>query len=319
MNRDRSLFRHFGLNADALYWGSAHQSYGTRVQDAVESRRMIAVVGSFGSGKSHLVREALTHVDRLEVVYVNNPDRERLRIGQIVSAMITVLSDDTPRRDNMARCFQLARVVGEKVVVNRREVVVVIENAHRLHSNTLLALKDLRESTIYKGRDFLFSVVLVGQEPLRGKLDRFGEVAYRTLTIDLDRNGWMSIDERREYLRTIYRDVIDEKTRNRLATLFETPLRMDAFVEEKLTAMRDAGLTRLDESVMPLSVHELRTLLKLSVRELERVSGVPKSTISDVESGRNQDEATTSQLLAALDRIAAERESDRPGLRRVGS
>lgn len=315
MNRDRSLFRHFGLNPETLFWGSAHESYASRVSDSVISRRMIGVVGGFGTGKSTLVREALQGVPNLEIVYVNNADRERLRIGQIMSAMIMILCTEQPKRDNMARCFQLARVVGEKVVVGRKEVVVVIENAHRMHANTILAIKDLRESTLYKGQAFLFSVILVGQETLRGKLEAFGEVAFRTRTVDLERNGWMDYGERVAYLDQVYGRVIDPETRNRLAALFLTPLELDHFVEEKLTQMRDAGVEVLDDSVMPLSVREFRELLKISQSELARLTGIPKSTISDVELGKNGDPALVDKLLGVLNGQI----EGRTALRRVGS
>lgn len=301
MNRDRALLDHFGLTADTLFWGAQHEVYASRIQDAVKGRRLIAVIGPFGSGKSMLTRSALESVDRLDVVYVNQSDREHLRIGQVTYAMITELGSENPRRDNMARNYQLSRLCGERVKQQRREVAVVIENAHRMHTNTLLALKDLRETVRYKGEAFLFSVVLVGQEPLRGKLDRFGEVAYRTKSIDLGANGWMSFNERCLYLEQVYADIISKGTRERIAAMYTTPLEMDYFLEGKLEQMRDAGLGVLDEEVFPLTIRELREALKLSLRDVQKLTGLATSTISDVEHHRNNDPGTAQQIFTALD------------------
>lgn len=300
MNRDRSLFKHFGLNPDALYWGSAHESYARRIQDAVESRRMVGVVGPFGSGKSMLVQEALNAVPHLETIYIDNSDRERLRIGNITQVMVAMLSNEGPRRDNTTRQLQLARVMGERVLLQGQNVAVVIENAHRLHHSTLLAIKDLRESVRYRGQAFLFSVILVGQEGLRASLERYGEVNYRTRPIELDRNGWMSYPERTAYLDSVYGELIAPATRNRLAALFSSPLELDHFTEEKMLLMRDGGIDVLDDSVIPLSIREQREALKLSLRELERESGVSSKTINDFDNGRIGDAERQADVHARL-------------------
>lgn len=322
MNRDQALFQHFGLNPNALYWGEVHEQYAERIRDAVESRRLLAVIGRFGSGKSMLVKQTLQALDRTEMVYVNNPDKERLRVGQVITALITKLSQENARRDMIARTHQLARIMGEKVVNEKREVVVVIENAHRMHANSLLALKDLRESAIYKGESPLFSCLLVGQEPLRSKVEKFGEVQYRTKSLELsERKGWMNYMERFRYLVAVYGDVIEDDTRNRLALMFDSPLELDYFIEEKLELMRDAGIHVMSQHQVPLSLREQREAAKISLREVEEKSKelgarVAKSTISDVEHGKNNDPETKAQVENALDELLEEKKQG--DLRRTG-
>ena len=82
MNRDVNLFRHFGLDARTTYWGPEHQKYATGILNAVRSQRMMIIIGGFGNGKSTLVRVTLNREARFRVVWVNNPDRERLRISR---------------------------------------------------------------------------------------------------------------------------------------------------------------------------------------------------------------------------------------------
>jgi len=307
MERDRSLFRHFGLNPEQLYFGTTHERYAQRIQDAVESRLIVSVIGGFGSGKTTLVSAALESLPGVVPVFVNNPDRERLRIGQILSTLIINLSTENPKRDAATREVQLARILGETVVLKKKEVCLIIENAHRLTSELLLALKDLRESLKYRGKGFLFSIILVGQEGLRDKLERYGEVEQRTRPIELDRNGWMCLEDRQDYLRTLYGDVIAPEVSARLASLFTTPLAIDHVVQEKMLMMRDAGLKVLDESVFPLSLPEQVKALRVSLRDIERVSKVPKSTVEDVLKGKNTDPATIQRIQQGINDIALTR------------
>jgi type II secretory pathway predicted ATPase ExeA/DNA-binding XRE family transcriptional regulator len=314
MNRNVDLFRSFRLDPNAIYWGEVHDRYAARIQNAVQSRQMLGVVGPFGSGKSVLVREALR--DQLpdnQIIYVQNFDRESLTIGHIVSQIIRDLGgSESPRRDMNARCIQLGRIVGEHAVVQGKDIAVVIENSHRIHANTLLALKDARESATYKGYDELFSCVLVGQEPLAAKLDRFGEVKYRSRQLTLSPSeGWMTHEERMRYLDAIYGDVIEPEVAVRLAALYETPLELDYHIEDKLAMMQDAGIDRMTPELIDFSIREQREAMGVSLRDLEKVTGVAKSTISDVEHGKNQSPETRAQIEQGIDELVREQTADK--------
>jgi len=310
-DRNQQLLRHFNVPTSTLYWSDKHEEYAERLRAAVQSRRLLAVIGRFGSGKSVLAREALRRSEA-QPVYVNNPDRERLRISHVVTALIAKLSDERPRQDMIARTHQLARIMGEKVVLEGAEIVVVIENAHRMHANTLLALKDLRESAIYKGESPLFTALLVGQEALYGKIEKWGEVKYRTKPIMLTEDaGWMDYPERLRYLETIYGDLIGADTRDRIAAMHESPLEMDHFIEGKLEQMKNAGIARMTTDQVPLSIRAKREAAGFSLRDVERKTAqngerVAPSTASDVEQGKNQNEETARRLESAIDDLIDE-------------
>ncbi len=315
ISKDHSLLSHFGLSHTAVFWDEIHERYAERIRSTVQGRRLTAVIGRFGSGKSVLVREALRDMRGCQLVYVSNPDKENLRIGQVASALVAGLSSEAPRRDMIARTTQLARLVGERVVRQKREVALVIENAHRLHANTLLALKDLREAAIYKGIVPLFSVVLVGQEPLLSKIERYGEVRYRTKPIELsEAQGWMDYAQRLSYLDAVYGEAIATPTRERLAAMHASPLELDHVIEGKLELMRDAGIQVMDERSVPFTIREQREAFGLSQTDLEKRTGqhggrIPRSTISDVEHGRNADPELKRRLQAALRQVAEERKN----------
>lgn len=316
MNRDYSLFRHFGLSARHLYWGPGHKKYASAITNAVMSRRMTSVVGGFGTGKSTLVRETLNRVPKARAIYINTPDRENLTIANVQSAVIGELSEESPKRDRMARLTQFSRLVGWQVEVQNQEMTLVIDNAHRLHANTILALKDLRESAMFKGKAFLFSVILIGQENLANKLARYKEVEYRTLQMRLEDQYWMDLNERINYLSAVYGQLITDEARRRIATFHSTPLQMDFLIDEILRKMKASGDMELDVDQLPSSLSELKSLLRVTLRDLEKMTGIPKSTIGDIISEKNTDAAKTDTVRGALEDIARKRSG---GLQKVGS
>jgi type II secretory pathway predicted ATPase ExeA len=315
MNRDRSLFRHFGLSADTLYWGADHEKYSTEILDAVESRRLLCIDGEFGTGKTTLVRETLKRIPRLRVVDVVDPNKERMNIGAIMDHAIYALSDESPRRTAAARSIQLSRIIGSLVVHEGQQVVIIIDNAHRLHKNTLMAIKDMRESTIFKLQSFLFTVILIGHGSVRPKLEGMGEVNLRTRKISLRQSAWMPVQDRIEYLDTIYRDVITDTAKARLAAVYETPLALDSAIENLFLDMKAAGVRVLDETMIASSPGQLRQLLGLSLKEVDRLTGIPRSTISDIEHGRNEDPDLVNRIMGALN----EQMSSRTSARRMAS
>jgi hypothetical protein len=318
-SRSPDLLRHFGLDAHARFWSDRHEEQAARIRRAVEGRRLLAVIGRFGSGKSVLVKETLDE-GSARPVYVNNPDKRRLRISHVVTALVSKLSTESPRQDMIARTSQLARVLGERAVLRGQEIVVVIENAHRMHANTLLALKDLRESALFQGVAPLFTALLVGQEPLLGKVQKFGEVRYRTKSIQLTpEDGWMDYPERFDYLTEMYGEVIAPPTRERIAGMYETPLEMDYFIEGKLELMRDAGIDVMTAEEVPISLRERRKAAGISQAQLERhtrqsdAGRVPKSTISEIERDVRDAPETEQRLSDAVDALISERhEGARP-------
>ena len=136
---------------------------GLRIQKllsmAVNSGSMISIIGDRGMGKTEAISTALNQLS-VRQVSVRSADKDRLLITDIEYAMIYDLSDESPKRGREIRARQLRRILGE--ASSKQNVVLVIEEGHRLHGQTLRALKTLREMD-WMGKKELFSVVLVGQ------------------------------------------------------------------------------------------------------------------------------------------------------------
>lgn len=153
----------FGLPADP--WAAAGPlatADGARVahvvRAAVENRAWVSVVGARGSGKTSALRAALAGCEGAAVVEPCRLDRERLRIGDVVTALVAALSDERPRHGGEARSAQARRLLGRA----GRPVVLLLDDAHVLRASTLRALKRLRELA-WRGRSPLLGIVLAGQ------------------------------------------------------------------------------------------------------------------------------------------------------------
>ena len=199
---NKTIFKHFGLEGRG-FWRD--QDFNQLVKDIaaeVAERKLVAISGAWGQGKSTLfkqVRKAMQVPGKEPlIVRVASEEKENLRIGTIMSAVVMDISQESPRRDTEARTRQVVRLIGERAVTEKRTVMVYIDNAHRLHVNTIRAIKDFMENE-FAGVSPLFSVVLVGQEPLKTKINRYGEVRCRTSSYELNEaNGWMTFQKRVE-------------------------------------------------------------------------------------------------------------------------
>src|SRR5690606_30539058 len=92
-----------------------------------------------------------------------------IRIGSILTAIITDTSTESVRRDMETRSRQVVRILGNLVVNQGKEICIVIEDCHRLHANTLNALKLMREAD-FAGHAPLFSVIMLGWPEFLDKL-----------------------------------------------------------------------------------------------------------------------------------------------------
>lgn len=194
-------FVNLGYKRDPFMKAMYETGDGLRVKRiltmAVESRAMVTICGERGIGKTEAIRTALDHVKDVRMVTVHRGQKEKISIGDIETALVMDLaSGESPKRSGEARSRQVRRIVGE--ASRKQKIVLVVEEAHRLHSNTLRSLKTLREIQ-WMGESELFTVVLVGQSD---PMSRAGvsEVRLRT---DLVRMQGLSAEEAAGYLRAV--------------------------------------------------------------------------------------------------------------------
>lgn len=216
------VLAHMGYSRDPFRAVKMETADGLRVgrllQMAVSGGAMVSIVGERGIGKSVSVDAALKRI-KAETVMVQTSDKKRLSIGDIEQAMILDLSDEIPKRTKEVRIRQLRRILGEASA--KRPVVVLLEEAHRMHPSTLRALKTLRELE-WMGRRELFSAVLVGQSDPMGR-SGVSEVRLRS---DCVRMAGLTREEAREYV-------------NRAAGKSFSPAALDALAGAGITNFLD--------------------------------------------------------------------------------
>lgn len=181
----RILTRHaFNLGADP--WGdlSIQTADATRVETMVRAavgpmprtnhnygQAMVSILGERGIGKNCAVQAALDKCPGAKVVWLQRLTREKTHMGDIEDAIISEISRESPRRSGEARSRQLRRLLGE--AQEKNPVVLVLDDAHRFHPNTLRGLKRLREMS-WTGRRCLIGIILIAQRDAAKSVDEVG-------------------------------------------------------------------------------------------------------------------------------------------------
>ena len=165
--------RYFGLPVDPWADLSLDTADMVRamemVRAAAEARAMVFILGQRGTGKSHAVWSSISRLGA-QVVEPLRLDRERLHLGDIQAALVRDLSAETLRRSGEARSGQVRRVL----LSARQNVVLVLDDCHCLHPNTLRGLKRLRELGA-RGRCLpSLGVILLGQADRAERLPEIG-------------------------------------------------------------------------------------------------------------------------------------------------
>lgn len=273
----------------------------------IERNDMVILAGDTGAGKTTLFNDVVRQLGELvRVVRVRSLDKERLKISAIVNSLIYDLSQENPRRDFEARSRQLQRIIGEVTVMNRQKVVLVIENAHRLHGNTILALKELREMD-FAGQTHLFGIVLIGQSGLLEKVRRLKEIALRAETVEMTaENGWMTFAERKRFLKHLYGDLLSEEVRAQAALAAATPLELRVLIERKLESAYYAGKSQLYVSDFDIPLDKMKDVVGISLKELSETTGLDRSTVSRVINAKYDNPKLKQIIREALERKASE-------------
>lgn len=139
---------------------------------------ILAIYGGVGAGKTTLADIACERILEKGNITIVRPygmievDEEHpYRIADVVRVLIRECTGDYDvkiKQNKEDRDFQLVRVLKDKKAANQN-VLLLIDEAHLLHPQSLLGLKRLLE--IKEGLKPLLRLVLIGQEQLKNKLN----------------------------------------------------------------------------------------------------------------------------------------------------
>jgi type II secretory pathway predicted ATPase ExeA len=244
MSNKLEILSLFGFRRDPFAGHEAVSADGTRIKNllsmAISAHAQISIVGERGIGKTRAVNACLKEL-KIKAVRILTPDKTRVTANDIQEAMLVELAPgERIRQDREIRVRQLRRILG--AASREEEVVVIIDEAHRLHGNTLRSLKNLRELD-WMGQTHLFTVVLIGQSDSTQKIG-LSEVRLRTETVIMH-----GLTEREiiEYVRATVGSVFSDEAISVVACVKESRNYLD--LQEKLIGCMANALGRGAEKV----------------------------------------------------------------------
>ena len=234
-----------GLPADPWARARADTADERRVQEAVAAAlagALVSVSGPRGAGKTSAARRALAGRTAVQPLRL---DRERLTLPDVLSAIVAQMSGESPRHSGEARAAQARRLLAG------RRAVVVVDDAHLLHGQTVRGLRRLRELP-WSGEGPLCGVLLLGQRDRTAAVD---EVALRSERIVL---AGLAPSEASAGLRQAYGAVLSDAAREALAAAADGATWLDARAAAEAAveaaAARGGRRVEIDDVAPPAAV-----------------------------------------------------------------
>ena len=257
----RINYQHWGLAPNPWARYLAPTGDGERVRailsGVAREGALVTVTGPRGAGKTVAVREGLNGVAVVEPLRLT---RDKMLMGDIETAFIVELSDESPRRSGEARSRQTIRIVGS----HHSPVVLWIDDAHVLHAQTVIAIKRLREAS-FAGRSPILGVVLSAQ---RDPAHRAPEVRLRSDYLEL---SGLSEAEIIGVLGKLFGDRIEPLAREAIAHQPEARWWLDlrSILETAMARAIEAGRSAIDLRDVAVT-GDIQTRLKvLGIRQAD--------------------------------------------------
>lgn len=247
---------------------------------AIESRSMVSIVATWGQGKTTSLDLAFRDINA-SIVRLITPDKERVVVSDIEKALILGLSNESCKRTKEVRARQIRRIIGE--AQREKPIILILEEAHRMHGQTLRALKTFREME-WMGQHPLFTVIMIGQfDPMQKR--GVDEVRLRTDTVSMK---GITASEVKEYISSTVGKHFDDDAAEAISRL--TDARNFLTLQDMLIELMSKALASGRKHVTCLEVFEvygggIKEMMKranMSLGDLEKATGISKTAISMV-------------------------------------
>ena len=150
-----------------IFMSEEHRYIEAAMLDAARHGGFLAVIGEVGSGKSVMRRKVVEQLRKdgdVLVIFPQMIDKTRLTAASICDAIVMDISDQPPKIRLEQKTRQVQKLLLERSKQGYRSVLI-IEEAHDLHTNTLKYLKRFYE--LEDGYKKLLGIILIGQTELR--------------------------------------------------------------------------------------------------------------------------------------------------------
>lgn len=162
-----------------IYMSEEHRYIEAAMMDAAKHGGFLAVIGEVGSGKSVMRRKVVEQLKKdgdVIVIFPQMIDKTRVNAASICDAIIMDLSEARPSMKLEAKTRQVHKLLLERAKQGFR-AVLIIEEAHDLHTNTLKYLKRFYE--LEDGFRKLLGIILIGQTELKNLFNEQAHIEMR--------------------------------------------------------------------------------------------------------------------------------------------
>lgn len=256
------VMRHYRLARPPVdvgyYETDHHRQMVADLKVAIRGGRLIALTAIIGSGKTALARQLRDSLEKEGRVIVSRAlslEKVKLTGPLLISALFYDLSTDKMPRIS-SQTERRERDLQELFRKAKRPVMLMVDDAHDLHANTLKSLKRLIE-LVQEGGGQL-SVVLLGHPRLKNDLRRptMEEVGDRATVFEF---GGLR-DRQRDFIDWVLRasleegvepeEVITDDAATLLAARLKTPLQLSRYLVRAFEAGFEMGAKPIDGTIV---------------------------------------------------------------------
>lgn len=220
-----------------------------KILNAVDKGGWIAVTGPVGSGKSTLLKKIKAKLARRRDVAIVEPrtlEKQFLGASHVCDSILQDLGTASVLTHRTLE--HKARLVGrtlEEAYKDNRRVIVLIDEAHLLRPDALLALKRIYEFEI--GFKKLLSIILIGQESLARQLRTNFQLTEVSQRVDLYEIGSLNgslgayVQHKLDRAGGAGRELFDRSAYKEIGKHWDTPLMVNNVAAAALLRAKDLG------------------------------------------------------------------------------
>jgi type II secretory pathway predicted ATPase ExeA len=255
------------------------------ITEAVHQRQMLVVIGPPGAGKTtttydYLHEAPLISSRKVLVIKDLTTNIEQMTVAQIEEGVLRAVlqateSTESVKQSAISRGHQLQRVLGQ--YAKNHEVVLVLEDGHKMKKQTLINLKRLREMR-FAMQERLLTVVILAQPSMRMLLEDLPEVNMRSRICEMQ---GLSSEEVSEYLQFKaklaggdIKTVVMDEAMKLIRKSFFWPLRLNDLMNKVLPEACELGMLPVPKDLIEKHAgaeSNLRALMILSGLNLTEI------------------------------------------------
>ena len=268
------VMKFFGLRKELDHLGffetTSQKHLAQELKVTIAQGRLIALSGVVGSGKTTFLQKLMADLTKSKEVVVSRSlaiESDNVRLVTLITALFYDLSSDKVEKVP-SNSEKRERLLLELIKKARSPVALFVDDAHGLHSTTLVSLKRLIELVRSNGERL--SVVLAGHPKLKNDLRRptLEEIGGRTQAFSIEGiRGheseyieWLLSKAAMEKVKPT--DILSAETISYLAERLSTPLQIEQYLTLAMNEAYQVGLK-------PITPDFMETILAIGLDELE--------------------------------------------------